>query len=467
MKPFVAAVLMLAAPVLAACAAVGPDYHGPRSALPESPAAAGDFAAGRAGAFTDQPVPGDWWRLYQDPRLDALVAGALGANTDLRVAAANIELAGARLREAETARLVQTAVNGGAAVERTPDTGNKTMGVYSVAPAISYEIDLVGRIRRLTDAASADADAAQAAYDLARVGVVANVVAAYADYCGAGYQRAAAERNLDVQRRSLTVTERLIAAGRATALDRSRGEALVEQLRAAIPQFTAARESARVRLAVLSARVPADAPDLGECAAPPALARPLPVGDGTALIRRRPDIRQAERQLAAATARIGVATAELYPSVHLDGSLGMGGPLSQFASGSSFRFNIGPLISWTFPNTSVARARIAQAEAGEKLALARFDGQVLTALKEVETALTAYAHDLEENAALQAARGQAETAAGQARRLYQAGREGYLTVLDAERTQASAQAAAAASDVKLSRDQITLFLALGGGWQAE
>jgi NodT family efflux transporter outer membrane factor (OMF) lipoprotein len=463
MKPFAAAATALA---LAACAAVGPDYHGPRSDLPSDPKAAGDFAAGKAAAFTDRPVPGDWWRLYQDPALDALVAEALAANTDLRVAAANIELAGAQLREAETARLVQTSVNAAAAVERSPETANRTKAVYSLGPAVSYEVDLVGRIRRLTEAAHADADAAQAAYDLARVGVVANVVGAYADYCGAAYQRAAAARSLAVQQKSLAVTERLIDAGRGTALDRSRGEALVEQLRAAIPQFEAARENARVRLAVLAGRPPSGAPTPGDCAAPPTLARPLPVGDGAALIRRRPDIRQAERQLAAATARIGVATAELYPSVHLDGSLGLGGPLSQFASGSSFRFNIGPLISWTFPNTSVARARIAQAEAGEKGALARFDGAVLNALEEVETALNAYAHDLEENAALRAAQDRAEMAAGQAQRLYRAGRQDYLTALDAERTLASAQAALAASDVRLSRDQVALFLALGGGWQA-
>jgi len=189
------------------------------------------------------------------------------------------------------------------------------------------------------------------------------------------------------------------------------------------------------------------------------------VGDGAALLRRRPDIRQAERSLAAATARIGVATADLYPKISLGLSAASGGPASMFGDRGTFGWSLGPLISWTVPNTGAAQARIAQAEASTKAALAQFDKTVLNALRETESALAVYARQLDREAALKAARDQSAEAAAQARQLFQYGKTDYLTVLDAERTLASNESALAASRAELSQDQIALFLALGGGWE--
>ncbi len=194
---------------------------------------------------------------------------------------------------------------------------------------------------------------------------------------------------------------------------------------------------------------------------PPEVARPIPVGDA-ALLARRPDVRAAERELAAATARIGVATAELYPDVRLGGSVGATGS----SPGSGFRFSLGPLISWTFPNIAVARARIAQAEAGAQAALARFDGTWLRALEETESALTRYARQLDRVAALRRAVGNGREAARIARLRYQAGRDSFQIVLDAERTLAETETALAEAEAQLSDHLISLFLALGGGWQA-
>ncbi len=168
--------------------------------------------------------------------------------------------------------------------------------------------------------------------------------------------------------------------------------------------------------------------------------------------------------LAAGTARIGVATAELYPQISLGLSAGSTGSLSGFGEGNTLRYSLGPLISWSLPSTSSARAHIAQAEAGTAASLARFDGVVLNALRETETALTNYARELDRNAALKAARDQSALASNQAGRLYRFGRTDFLTTLDAERTLASTEAAVAASDAALATDQVTLFLALGGGW---
>jgi outer membrane protein TolC len=189
------------------------------------------------------------------------------------------------------------------------------------------------------------------------------------------------------------------------------------------------------------------------------------VGDGAALLRRRPDIRQAERTLAAATARIGVATAELYPSINLGMSVGSIGMIPGIGDPNTFHFSLGPLINWSLPATSPARVHIAQAKAGTEGALAHFDATVLNALREAESALTVYARELDRNAALKAARDQSELASRQAAKLFKFGRTDFLSALDAERTLAGAESAVAASDAKLATDQVGLFLALGGGWE--
>ena len=240
----------------------------------------------------------------------------------------------------------------------------------------------------------------------------------------------------------------------------------MEQLRASLPPFQAQQRTALYRLAALTGQTPAEIPTtLLQCAAAPQLSHTIPVGDGAALLRRRPDIRQAERALAAATARIGVATADLYPKITLGLSGASGGPAAMFGDRGTFSWSVGPLISWTLPNTGAVQARIAEAEANTKAAVARFDASVLNALRETESALVVYARQLDRQAALQAARDQAAQAASQARQLFQYGKTDYLTVLDAERTLASNESALAAGQAELSNDQIAVFLALGGGWE--
>jgi outer membrane protein TolC len=192
----------------------------------------------------------------------------------------------------------------------------------------------------------------------------------------------------------------------------------------------------------------------------------VPVGDGAALLRRRPDIRQAERGLAAATARIGVAVAGRYPRIRLGLSTQSAGALSGFGRADTFSWSLGPLISWTLPNNGIADAQVAQAEAGTRQALAHFDGVVLNALRETETTLDAYARELDRRAALQAARDEAASVAQQARRLYEGGKLGHLEALDAERALAAGESALAASEAALVDQQVQLFLALGGGWES-
>src|SRR5690606_38930303 len=190
--------------------------------------------------------------------------------------------------------------------------------------------------------------------------------------------------------RSFELTNRLLEAGRGTALDVARASALLEQTRAEMPTFEARHRTALYRLAVLMGRPPARFPDAAaDCNTPPALASEIPVGDGAMLLRRRPDVRQAERELAAATARVGVALADLYPTVSIGGSAtSVALSAGDLDESESSRWSLGPLLSWNFPNRSIARARVAQAEASIDAALASFDGVWLNALQETESALS-------------------------------------------------------------------------------
>ena len=455
---------------LAACAAVGPDYQQPPEALASQPAAARPFAEAPANAA---PLPAHWWRLYHDPLLDRLVTQALAHNTDLRQAVANLERERAIETEVAGAKYPTIGVNGGPSFGHVsglsllqkgyepPNTFN-----YSAGASLSYQVDLFGQIRRAIEASAANSQAAEAALDLVRVNVAAGTARAYAEACSAGLRLQIAQKSVALQQDAVNVTERLQRAGRAGAIDAGRARAQLAQLDAALPPLKAQRQGALYRLATLTGALPQDFPrEVADCTVAPRVAGALPVGDGAALLRRRPDIRQAERSLAASTARIGVATADLYPKVTLGLSGSSAGHATGFGRQDTLAWSVGPLISWTVPNTGAAQARIAQAEAGTRAALAKFDGTVLTALRETETALGTYARELDRRTALQASRDESAKVAAQARQLYRNGRTAYLDTLDAERALAGADAALAASEAQLADDQVVLFMALGGGWE--
>ncbi|MBI1682963.1 TolC family protein [Caulobacter hibisci] len=456
---------------LAACTTVGPTYQRPDVAKINEPAAQAPFMGATSAAVSQDPVPDGWWKLYDDETLNGLVQEALTANTDLRVAAANLARARAVAGEADDAGGFSAGAS--AAAMHARESGEQylmtePLPVENLADAgvkVSYQVDLVGRLKRAAEAAHADADASQAALDLARVSVAADVARAYVEVCSSGHELHVAEQSLDLQQKSLDVTGRLIAAGRGTALDATRARAQVELQRASIPTFEAHRRAALYKLAVLTGKPPAEFPKVVEaCASPPKLSQPLPVGDGAALLKRRPDVRQAERTLAGATARIGVARGALYPNISFGLGAGSTGLLADIGQPAANRWSLSGLVSWTLPGEG-ERARIRGAEAGADGALAKFDGVVLNALRETETSLTAYAHELDRNAALRAARDEAAKAEHQAATLYKAGRAPYLQGLDAQRTLARAEASLAASDAAVAADQVTLFLALGGGWE--
>jgi NodT family efflux transporter outer membrane factor (OMF) lipoprotein len=454
--------------LLSAGCAAGPEYRVPAKAIAARPEASAPFLGGRNAGVTQADLPPHWWRLYGEPRLDAYVAEALGANTDLRAADANLRRASAIVREAEAARTVTTSVSGQAAGARIggPTAGLPAPFNYALGFDIGYPLDLAGGIRRGIEAANAQDEAALAARDQVRVVVATAVTRNYARVCADGVALAAARHVVAIQRSTLDVALRMARGGRGTRFDSDRARTAAFASEALVPDILADRRAALFALAALMGRVPADYPrELESCTVIPSLVRPLPVGDGASLLKRRPDVRMAERLLAAATANIGVATADLYPRVSFGGSAGTATSVGRALAPSSFGVSLGPLVSWSFPNRKVARVRIGQASAEADAAFASFDGLVLIALQQTETALSSYAQARGRLGALERAASAAGRASADAERLQRFGRTPFLDVLNAQASYAVAQSNLSAARASLIDRQIDLFLALGGGWE--
>jgi len=459
----------LPACLLGGCAVVGPEYHLPETAMVNAPAASGPFLSAGQSA-SSAPLPDQWWKLYDDPVLDGLVTQALAANIDLRVAQANLERSLALLDARGAAREVQGSLSGETSyAQRSAEAELQHVQpplrtIYNAGVAVSYDLDLFGGLKRGVEAASADAEAAVAARDLVRVNVAAETARAYADLCNAGFQLDVLGRSISLQEKGLRLTQLLIRHGRAVRYESDRREGLLETSKARLPRLAARRRNAVFRIAALQGRPPAEADmTLLDCRLPLSLPQALPVGDGEALLRRRPDIRGAERRLAASTARIGVETAALYPDIRLGASAGSTGAVADMLSPLTNRFGFGPLISWTL-NRHAARARIAAAEAQSRADLASFDGVVVRALREVETALNSYAAGLDQQQSLDRAREDAGRVARYTAQLRRGGKIAELPAVEAERDLVAAELAAAEGKAAINDDQITLFLALGGGW---
>ena len=461
----------MSALALAACAA-GPNYVAPL----QPKASSGPFLSANdpalASAFAPAaPLPADWWRLYDDPVLDALVTDAQGFNTDIRQALARIERARAGVRAARGDRLPQGGASAGIAYTRITEEeaaagSDREALAYDAGLDVAYEVDLFGRVGRNIEAARAGLAASEADADAVRVLVVAETTRAYADAASSAARLTVAREIVCLLDQQLGLTRRRYEAGLENGLALARIATLRNQRAADIPLIEAERAAALFRLATLTGRAPADLPQIaGTRSIVLEIAQPLPVGDGAQLLARRPDIRAAERQLAADTARIGIATADLYPRIQLGGSVGQTGTdFGNIFSGGPLNWVLGPLLSWAFINQESIRAQIDAAEADTQESLAAFDGTVLVALQEAETALTNYAQGLQRRAALQSASEAAERAARIVRAQQREGTINSLDRLDAERTLAEVRAQLAAQDAEVSRAQIDVFRALGGGW---
>jgi NodT family efflux transporter outer membrane factor (OMF) lipoprotein len=453
---------------------VGPNYRPP--ALPDG--AAAPLVSANSSIESATPPPDAWWHLYSDPRLDDLVQEALRANRDLAAADANLAAARAAVAEVHAHRYPSTDVSAGGVRGRDPATEEileltgrppQTIWLYEDVFQVAYEVDLFGRIHRAIEAANANAESVAAARDSVRIVVAASTARSYAAICALGEELEVARHSFDIVSRQAAITHERYEAGGGSEFDVTRAQSLASQVRSSIPQLEGDRKAALFELTALLGRTPANAPrELEQCVTPPRVASLIPIGDGQALLSRRPDVRHAERRLAAATAQIGVATADLYPTIRLTGFYGGAATEpSQLTTGLGLIWGVGPSISWSFPNQAGPRARVRQAKASQAAALAAFDSVVLTALKETEQALVEYGAALDRRQALADAQGEIHRAFDIAHDEYAAGSVSNLDVLTTEQSLVALDAAVASSDASLIQLQIDVFKALGGGWRDE
>lgn len=460
---------LLAASGLAGCATA--------PSRPPRPTIAAPVVLADDGLTNPAAPASQWWKLFDEPALDALVEEALANNRDLRVSAARLLQARASLSEARGARMPTTAVSADAGAGSTMedqiaavaagDDHIRSGSRFGLGIGIAWEVDLFGRIGATISAATADARAAAAMQDGVRVAIAAGVTEGWVTACGFARQTEIARRSLAVAQKDRELIERMRVAGIGTPADVLQADALVAQAEAALPPLEESRHRALTDLAVLTGHIPTEMPvAAAECRAPPKLAIGIPVGDGVALLRRRPDLRAAEQALAASTARIGIAVGDLYPRLSFGGTAASSSPsVDGLGARQNFVWRAGPLLSWSFPNLSAARARIRRARAGEAAALAAFDSTILRALKEVNQAAAGYASLLHRNEQLRVAADRTSRAAVLVRARRKAGDATAFEVLDADRSETAAQAALSDGDTRVAVAQVVLFKTLGGGWE--
>ena len=448
--------------------AVGPNYH-----RPETPVDAHFANVGEPGLAGTDAVE-RYWIGFADPLLNSLVEDALAHNMDLGIAAANLQAARAARRLAGFDQYPTVTLNG--SYTHSLDSAQQLPGYDQHDREFDtarggfdglWELDLFGRVRRNVEAARADLGASEAALRDARVSVIAEVARDYFILYGLQDQLALTERNADNQLRSLKLTRTRLEAGRGNELDTSRAEAQWQTTLASIPTLQASIATTSYRLSVLTGRPPTA---LSEKLSPQAPMPTLPtlnaIGTPEQLLRRRPDVRIAERRLAASTARVGVATGDLFPKVTLVGEVGYWAPtFGDFGQSDARFFSAGPSISWAAFDLGRVRARISSAKAQTDAAFAAYERAVLNALEDTEGTLIVYGRSQSRRQALQVAAGASDKAADLARKRFEGGLIDFLEVLDAERTALSAELLLSQSRTDTATSLIAVYKALGGGWQ--
>jgi multidrug efflux system outer membrane protein len=458
--------------VLLACSAwmtgctVGPDYHAsqePAVQLTQSPDAA---------LYSNTRLQQDWWRQFQDPQLDALIDQALSRNHDLRIAQARLLEARAVLDQRQLDQLPTVTASG--AYSRSlsqanpgPSGERNLAKTYQAGLDAQWELDLFGRLQRLSESSSARAEAVAADLAQTRIVVTAEVARHYFEMRGAQRQLAVARANLRNQEKTVELVQGRVDAGRGTADELASALAERARVQATLPGLETRQALSRYRLAVLTGSRPIDLQALTNLKALPALVTRLPIGQISDLLRQRPDVASAERTLAASNADIGAVTAELYPRVDLGGFLGFvalrGGDLGESGSRA---FSVMPSVSWPALHLASVKARQREAQAREVGSRARYEQVVLNAIEETEGALTTYSLSQQRVRSLAEAAAQSERAARLAHARYEAGGATYLVELDAQRTQLNAQDALTQAETASYLNVVLLYKALGGGWGA-
>ncbi len=458
---------------LSACVSVR-DYDGP----PADPVTEGEaFARSDADRYrAEQPIV-EWWTELGEDDLNALIADVFANNLNRAEAEANLRASRAALRLRRREFLPNGNLSASAQRQGIAENAQAFQGLgdipdfdlYDVGFDAAWEIDLFGRLAGRRDAAAADFQSDIAARDDLLVSLAAETASAYVTLRGAQEQLLVAERNARNQRNSFELTETLLEGGRGTRLDTQRALAQLDQTLATIPPLRARIDQSIFRLSVLTGQPPsALEEELIEPEDLPEMPELVAVGDASSLLRRRPDIRRAERELAAAAERVGVAAADFFPTVSIAGTLGLQSQsIGDLPEANSSAFTIGPQLIWNILDFGRIRARVDQADELSVAASARYEQTVLLALEETETALSGYSNELQREVLLRDSAEASQEAARLARLRYQYGVDDFLQVLDAERVALENENQHVVSRTQTFISLIAIYKALGGGWQSE
>jgi len=453
--------------IVAGCAVVGPDYVPPDTPMPaawHTPA-----KSGLVGEHLNKEALVDWWSILDDPVLTNLVESAVAGNLGLKEARARVREARARRGISEADRFPTIDASGSARLSRSSeDTGSGSeRKLYAAGFDAAWELDVFGGKKRAVEVAGAELQASEEDLRDVLVSLLAEVALNYVELRSFQTRLSVAEANLDAQKETYNITRWRRQAGLTTQLDVEQAKYSLEQTRAQIPGLQTGLEQAKNRLAVLIGQHPGSLRDtLAERKAIPVTPLEVAVGVPADILRRRPDVRRAERRLAAQTAQIGVATADLYPKFSLLGSIGLEAlsPDNLFLF-SSRTHGIGPRVAWPLFDAGAIRSNIKVQSALQQQALIRYEAAVLTALEDVENALVAYAMEQSRRQSLTAATAAARRAVELAQIQYSSGLIAFGNVLIAQRSLLSLQDQLAVSEGGVTSNLIALYKSLGGGWK--
>ncbi len=457
--------------LLGGCA-VGPNYRRPDGV--DGVPVPTQFSNAVEPGFATGVVEVRFWEAFKDPTLDQLITAALAANNDLKIAVANLNAARADRRSIAydlfpTVTATSDYKKGMESQNELPGYSRDQRRATDIDAGFDalWELDLFGRVRREVEAARADEQSVQANLRAAQVSVTAEVARDYFVLRGLQDQLAVATRNADNQLKSLQLTQVRFEAGRGTDLDTARAEAQLKTTLATIPPLQASIATTIYTLSVLLGRAPdALTAQLSSPQAIPELPPLNNIGTPETLLRRRPDVQVAERRLAGATARIGVAVGDMFPKVTFVGAVGYNAnTVGGLGSGGSEAYAYGPGITWAAFDLGRVAARIHASRANADAALAAYQKTVLAALQEAESALVIYARAQSRTATLKEAAAASDKAARLAHQRYESGLTDFLNVLDAERDALNAETSLTASRTETATDLIAVYKALGGAWQ--
>lgn len=452
--------------LFAGCAAVGPDYVAPEVVSPAV------WHTGLNGGLNpkalDLPTLAEWWIALKDPILNGLIEQAIDRNLDIKEARARIREARAQLRASGAALL--PAIDSAASATRSRGSENRgsshTTELYSIGFDASWELDLFGGTRRAVQAAAAELEVQEENLRDVLVTLLAEIALNYLDLRTYQERLRVTEENLASQEETADLAQMRRLAGLTDELAVEQSRYNLESTRSQVPVLRTGIEAAKNRLAVLTGIPPGQLHEQLEAVRPvPAPPPEIVVGVPAETLRQRPDVRKAERSLAAQTARIGVATADLYPRLKLFGSIG----LESLSAGNLFDAaglarSIGPSLSWPLFDAGAIRSNIEIQSALQEQALCQYESAVLGALEEVENALQGYQDELERQGTLTLAAEAARKAVELSRIKYQAGLTDFVSVLEAERSRLGFEDQMAESAGNVTANLVRIYKALGGGW---